>query len=149
MAEPRMPLIESLEGIVEDMRAILVQQGDDSEILREARTALSDWFVATYPHLYPGHGRPQLKVIKGTGTGIVMQYQARYTADRYCGECSRMAAVEVVVQDPAMIGYRCDRGHKWLAGKLTAVKGRRPVPVLAGKTGGPVADDDEDRPPWE
>jgi len=58
-------VIESLEGIVEDMRAILVQQGDDREILREARIALSDWFIATYPHLYPGQGRPQFRVLKG------------------------------------------------------------------------------------
>jgi len=50
-------------------RAILVQQGDDREILREARVALSDWFVATYPHLYPGQGRPQLRVIQGGGEG--------------------------------------------------------------------------------
>ena len=58
-------VIESLEGIVEDMRAILVQQGDDREILREARIALSDWFIATYPHLYPGQDRPRLRVLKG------------------------------------------------------------------------------------
>jgi len=62
-------IIESLEGIVEDMRAILVQQGDDREILRQARITLSDWFVATYPHLYPGQGRPQLRVIEGGGEG--------------------------------------------------------------------------------
>ena len=69
MAEPRVPLIESLEDIVEEMRAILVQQGDDREILRQARVALSDWFIATYPHLYPGQGRPQLRVIQGGGEG--------------------------------------------------------------------------------
>ena len=62
-------IIESLEGIVEDMRAILVQQGDDREILRQARITLSDWFVATYPHLYPGQGRPQLRLIEGGGEG--------------------------------------------------------------------------------
>ena len=61
--------IESLEGIVEDMRAILVQEGDDSAILREARVTLSDWFIATYPHLYPDQGRPQLRVIQGEGEG--------------------------------------------------------------------------------
>lgn len=27
--------------------------------------------------------------------------------------------------------------------------GSRPVPVLVGKTGGPVPDDDEERPPWD
>ena len=62
-------IIEHQEDIIEDMRAILVQQGDDREILREARVALSDWFVATYPHLYPGQGRPQLRVIQGEGEG--------------------------------------------------------------------------------
>ena len=62
-------IIESLEGIVEDMRAILVQEGDDREILRQARITLSDWFVATYPHLYPGQGRPQLRLIQGEGEG--------------------------------------------------------------------------------
>ena len=69
MAEPRMPLIESQAGILEDLRAILVQQGDDREVLREARVALSDWFIATYPHLYPDQGRPQLRVIQGGGEG--------------------------------------------------------------------------------
>ena len=67
--EQQADFIESLEGIVEDMRAILVQQGDDREILRQARIALSDWFVAQYPHLYPGQGRPQLRLIQGEGEG--------------------------------------------------------------------------------
>ena len=58
-------LLERHADIVEDLRAILVQQGDDREILREARIALSDWFIATYPHLYPDQGRPQLRVLKG------------------------------------------------------------------------------------
>jgi len=62
-------IIESQEDIIEDMRAILVQQGDDREILRQARITLSDWFVATYPHLYPGQGRPQLRLIQGEGEG--------------------------------------------------------------------------------
>ena len=49
---------------------------------------------------------------------------ARYTADRVCAECARLVPVEVVVQDPGTIGYRCDRGHKWLAGttKLAAAR---------------------------
>ena len=76
-------LIESLEDIVEEMRAILVQEGDDSSILREARIALSDWFIATYPHLYPGQGRPQLRVIKGEERGR-HAVPGRYTADRVC-----------------------------------------------------------------
>jgi hypothetical protein len=62
-------LIDQRNGIIEDLRAILVQQGEDREILRQARIALSDWFVATYPHLYPNRGRPQLRVIKGDGEG--------------------------------------------------------------------------------
>ena len=62
-------LIEHQEDIIEALRAILVQQGDDREILRQARIALSDWFVATYPHLYPNQGRPQLRVIQGEGEG--------------------------------------------------------------------------------
>ena len=62
-------IIESQADIIEDLRAILVQQGDDSAILREARIALSDWFIATYPHLYPGQGRPQLRVVRGGKRG--------------------------------------------------------------------------------
>ncbi|HKM57016.1 MAG TPA: hypothetical protein VJY33_26655, partial [Isosphaeraceae bacterium] len=62
-------IIESREDIIETLRAILVQQGDDREVLRQARVALSDWFVATYPHLYPGQGRPQFRVIQGGGEG--------------------------------------------------------------------------------
>ena len=62
-------IIEHQEDIIEAMRAILVQQGDDPAILRQARIALSDWFIATYPHLYPDQGRPQLRVIQGGGEG--------------------------------------------------------------------------------
>ena len=40
---------------------------------------------------------------------------AWYTADRPCPECGMVRAAEVVVQDPKTIGYRCERGHKWLA----------------------------------
>lgn len=60
-------LIESQADIIEEMRVILVQEGDDPAILREAREALSDWFLATYPHLYPDQPRPQLRAIKGGG----------------------------------------------------------------------------------
>ena len=35
---------------------------------------------------------------------------ARYVADRVCPECARLASVEVAVQDPRTIGYRCERG---------------------------------------
>ena len=46
---------------------------------------------------------------------------ARYAADRFCAECARLVSVEVAVQDPATIGYRCERGHKWLA-RLAAAR---------------------------
>ena len=62
-------IIERQEDIIEAMRAILVQQGDDPSILRQARVTLSDWFIATYPHLYPDQVRPQLRVIQGGGEG--------------------------------------------------------------------------------
>ncbi len=62
-------IIDSLEGIIEDLRAILVQQGDDTAILNEARVALSDWFIATYPHLYevPRRSRDHLRLVRGGG----------------------------------------------------------------------------------
>ena len=69
LVEQQAGLIDQRNEIIDQMRAILVQQGDDREILREARVALSDWFIATYPHLYPGQGRPQLRVIQGGGEG--------------------------------------------------------------------------------
>ena len=69
LVEQQAGLIDQRNEIIDKMRAILVQQGDDSAILRQARVALSDWFVATYPHLYPGQGRPQLRVIRGGGEG--------------------------------------------------------------------------------
>jgi hypothetical protein len=61
--------VEHRDAILEDLRAILVQQGDDVETLRQARIALSGWFIATYPHLYPDQGRPQLRLIEGGGEG--------------------------------------------------------------------------------
>ena len=69
LIEQQAGLIDQRNEIIDKMRAILVQQGDDREILREARIALSDWFVATYPHLYPDQGRPQLRLIQGDGEG--------------------------------------------------------------------------------
>ena len=69
LIEEQVALIESRNLIIDGLRQILVQQGDDSAILRQARVALSDWFIATYPHLYPGQGRPQLRVIQGGGEG--------------------------------------------------------------------------------
>ena len=44
-----------------------------------------------------------------------MTFPRRYTADRPCPACALLVPVEVVVQDPVTIGYRCGRGHKWLA----------------------------------
>ena len=69
LIEEQVALIESRNLIIDHLRQILIQQGDDREILRQARIALSDWFIATYPHLYPGQGRPQLRVIQGGGEG--------------------------------------------------------------------------------
>ena len=69
LVEQQAGLIDQRNEIIDKMRAILVQQGDDSAILRQARVALSDWYVATYPHLFPGQGRPQLRVIQGGGEG--------------------------------------------------------------------------------
>ena len=60
-------------------------------------------FPCRHPNLYP-----------------IPLLPARYTADRTCPECAVLVPVEVVVQDPGTIGYRCDKGHKWLAGKLAA-----------------------------
>ena len=69
LIEEQVALIESRNLIIDGLRQILIQQGDDRETLRQARVALSDWFVATYPHLYPGQGRPQFRVIQGGGEG--------------------------------------------------------------------------------
>ena len=69
LIEEQIALIESRNLIIDGLRQILIQQGDDREVLREARVALSDWFVATYPHLYPNQGRPQLRLIQGDGEG--------------------------------------------------------------------------------
>ena len=70
LVEQQADLIDQRNEIIDQMRVILIQRDeDDREILRQARVALSDWFVATYPHLYPGQGRPQLRVIEGGGEG--------------------------------------------------------------------------------
>ena len=85
------------------------------------------------------------------GSGPVPHYPVRYTGDRPCPECGGTRLAEVVVQSPAVIGYRCAQGHMWLAGPVRrpAAKVVPPVPVLVGKTGSPVGDDGDDRPPWE
>ena len=83
-------------------------------------------------------------------SGPVPRFPVRYTGQRTCPECAILVPVEVAVQDPVTVGYRCDRGHMWLLRPVRPVKVKtnRPVPVLAGKTGSPVADD-ADWPPWE
>lgn len=49
------------------------------------------------------------------GPSPVPQYPVRYTADRPCPECDLPLPAEVAVQSPAVVGYRCGQGHKWLA----------------------------------
>lgn len=44
----------------------------------------------------------------------------RYHADRPCPECSMVVPVEVVVQSPAVVGYRCGAGHRWLGRPVAA-----------------------------
>lgn len=68
LADQQADIIAWHEEIIEQMRAIFARTDlDDREIVRQARIALSDWLVATYPHLYPA--RPQLRVIQGGGEG--------------------------------------------------------------------------------
>ena len=67
--EQQSEVIESHADIIEALRVILLREDNDRKTLAEARIALSDWFIATYPHLYPGQGRPQLRVIQGGGEG--------------------------------------------------------------------------------
>ena len=116
LIEQQAGLIESQADIIEALRVILLQEGDARQTLAEARIALSDWFIATYPHLYPSQGRPQLRLIRGP-------YPHLYLADRLCPECALLVPAEVVVQEPKTIGYRCGQGHKWLAG----LQNRRPA----------------------
>jgi hypothetical protein len=54
--------------IIEELRLILIQDGDDSATLNEARMALSGWFSAYYPQTggRPG-GHAGLRLIKGGG----------------------------------------------------------------------------------
>ena len=69
---------------------------------RKVRAALaSPLFPVNFPCRHPG-------------AGPVPQCPVRYTVDRFCAGCGGLRTVEVVVQDPGTIGYRCDRGHKWL-----------------------------------
>jgi len=48
-------------------------------------------------------------------SGPVPGFPMRYTGDRHCPECGMVRGVEVAVQDPVTVGYRCDAGHMWLA----------------------------------
>jgi hypothetical protein len=74
---------------------------------RRTREALkSPLFPVDFPCLHPA-------------AGPVPQMPVRYSAQRACPECSLLVPVEVVVQAPKVIGYRCTRGHKWLAAGLS------------------------------
>lgn len=54
--------------IIEELRLILIQDGDDTATLNEARMALSGWFSAYYPHLgSQRRARGALRLIKGGG----------------------------------------------------------------------------------
>ena len=48
-------------------------------------------------------------------TLVSPSYPQRYQADRKCPQCGHVVPVQVVVQSPGVIGYRCGRGHMWLA----------------------------------
>ena len=67
--EQQAEVIESHADIIEALRVILLREDNDRKTLAETRITLSDWLIATYPHLYPGQGRPQLRVIQGGGEG--------------------------------------------------------------------------------
>lgn len=54
--------------IIEELRLILIQDGDDSATLNEARAALAGWFSAYYPQAGGRRGaRNGLRLIKGGG----------------------------------------------------------------------------------
>ena len=108
---------------------------------RKVREALnSPLFPVDFPCRHPGSGR-------------VPQFPVCYTGDRPCPECGGTRLAEVVVRDALTIGYRCGARHMWLSGPVrprpVASRTVPPKPVLIGKTGSPVGDDGEDRPPWE
>ena len=48
-------------------------------------------------------------------TPVSPSYPQRYRADRKCPQCGHVVPVQVVVQSPGVIGYRCGRGHMGLA----------------------------------
>ena len=54
---------QSQDDILEELRVILIQQGDDSQILKEARIALGNWYAALCSP--PRRERGHLRVLKG------------------------------------------------------------------------------------
>lgn len=54
---------QTQDDIIEELRLILIQQGDDSEILKEARIALGNWFADPQPR----RAQTRLRVINGGG----------------------------------------------------------------------------------
>jgi hypothetical protein len=70
---------------------------------RAIRAGLADPdFPVDFPCMHPA-------------AGPVPAYPQRYQGDRPCPECGFTVLAEVVVQNPKVIGFRCGRGHKWLA----------------------------------
>ena len=67
--EQQADIIVAQDAIIGQLRAILGRVDNDPRTLADARIALSDWLVAQYPHLYPGQGRPHLRLIEGGGEG--------------------------------------------------------------------------------
>lgn len=54
------------------------------------------------------------------GSGPVPGLPLLYAGDRHCPGCGMLVAVEVTVEAPGEIGYRCDRGHVWMAASPAA-----------------------------
>ena len=51
---------QTQDDIIEELRLILIKEGDDTAILNEARIALSNWFTGHRPRVH-------LRLIKGAG----------------------------------------------------------------------------------
>jgi len=51
---------QTQDDIIEELRLILIQEGDDAAILDEARTALANWFTGHRPRVH-------LRLIRGSG----------------------------------------------------------------------------------
>ena len=58
-------VVESQDGIINELREILAREAPDREIVRDARLALAAWYGSIRPRLYPDQGRPQFRVLKG------------------------------------------------------------------------------------